>query len=751
LVTFSDNGLRHGLWALGLFLTFIPDALAQQPAPEPAAPRTVAAAPLEPGETVIIDGKLDEPVWQRAVPAGEFVQVEPNNGTQPTERTEVRLAFDGNAFYMGVTCYDSDPNGWLGYQRRRDEFLGADDRFMWTIDTFLDARSGYFFETNPSGLVADSLMGVNGDNRAWDGIWNIKVRRSEIGWTIEVEIPFRTLNFDPNSDTWGINFQRTVRRKNEEMIWMGWPRNQGLRRMTNAGRVTGLRGITQGKGLDIKPYGVLIADASPGRGRQGLRGDPSAGVDVFYNPTPGIRANLTVNTDFAQTEVDQRQVNLTRYSLFFPEKRDFFLDGAIFFDFGSPRGNEFSFFGGRRGGGALLVDPFFSRRIGLSEQGQPQQINYGTKLTGQAGSQDIGLLHVRTGEDKGLKGEDFTVARIKRRMLRQSYIGAIYTRRDADIPGDEARHTAGLDFRLATSQFRGSQNLELSGWLLYATRPGLRSGNSAFGVTLEYPNDRWNASVDAREVQENFDPAVGFVTRRNYRRYTPGLFFGPRPRNSRLIRQYLFGGNLDVQTTLGNDLLVRSLDLTAFQVNFQSQDFFGIWISTQDERLDQPFAISRGITLPQGAEYTFNRFRVGGQTANRRKLAVGGRFETGGFYSGARTERGLNLTLRVRPGVIVYLNGEWNQIRLPQGRFSTRLYRFSPETQFTPWTALVNSVQYDSVSGVVGWQSRFRWILKPGTDLYVVYNHNWLDDPVLDRFATLDRRFASKVLYTHRF
>lgn len=746
MVTFSDKGLRHGLCALGLLLTFIPDALAQQAAPQPAEPRTVAAAPLEPGETVVIDGKLDEPVWQRAVPAGEFVQVEPNNGTTPTERTEVRLAFDGNAFYMGVTCYDSDPNNWLGYQRRRDEFLGADDRFMWTIDTFLDARSGYFFETNPSGLVADSLMGVNGDNRAWDGIWDIHVSRSEIGWTIEVEIPFRTLNFDPNGDTWGINFQRTVRRKNEEMIWSGWARNQGLRRMTNAGRVTGLRNVSQGRGLDIKPYGLLLAEASPGRGQRSMKSDPSAGVDIFYNPTPGFRANLTINTDFAQTEVDQRQVNLTRYSLFFPEKRDFFLDGAIFFDFASPRGGDF-----QRGGGDLLINPFFSRRIGLSDAGTPHKINYGTKLTGQLGGQDVGLLHVRTGEDEGLTGEDFTAARIKHRMLRQSYVGAIYTRRDPAASGTDARHTTGLDFRVATSQFRGSQNLELSGWFLHATRPGLRSGNSAFGVTLEYPNDRWNARVDAREVQENFDPAVGFVTRRNYRRYTPGLYFGPRPRNSRFIRQYMFGGNIDVQTTLGNDLLVRSLDLTAFQVNFQSQDFFGIWISDENERLDRPFAISRGITLPQGAEYTFTRFRVGGQTANRRKLALGGRFEAGDFYSGTRREIAANLTLRLRAGYIVYLNNEWNRVRLPEGRFSTRLYRVIGETQFSPWMALVNNVQYDSVSGVVGWQSRFRWIVRPGSDLYVVYNHNWLDDPVRDRFATLDRRFASKVLYTHRF
>src|SRR5688572_30145016 len=293
-----------------------------------AQTRSVPATRLAEGERIVLDGRLDEAMWRRAVPAADFIQIFPSNGSPATEPTEVRIAFDGNSLYLGVTCFDSEPDRWLGYERRRDQFLSSDDRFMWTIDTYLDARSGYFFEMNPSGLMADSLFGVNGDNRAWDGIWNAQVRRSEIGWTIEIEIPFRTLNFDPNSDTWGMNFQRTVRRKNEDSLWMGWARNQGLRRMTNAGHVTGIRDVTQGRGLDIKPYGLFTSQSRGVGNSRRMDEDGNAGVDLFYNPTPGVRANLTLNTDFAQTEVDQRQVNLTRFSLFFPEKRDFFLDGA---------------------------------------------------------------------------------------------------------------------------------------------------------------------------------------------------------------------------------------------------------------------------------------------------------------------------------------------------------------------------------------------------------------------------------------
>ncbi|MDP3766985.1 MAG: DUF5916 domain-containing protein, partial [Dehalococcoidia bacterium] len=351
---------------------------------------------------------------------------------------------------------------------------------------------------NPQGAMTDALQSPNDTNRAWDGVWNARVRRSEIGWTLEIELPFRTFNFNPNSDTWGINFQRTVQRKNEVSIWSGWRRNEGIWRMTNAGLVTGIRGVSQGRGLDLKPYGVYTSQASPGRGQHAMRGDASAGLDVFYSPTPQLRTVFTVNTDFAQTEVDQRQVNLTRYSLFFPEQRDFFLDGATFLDFASDEGRR-GFWNGL-GGGDDQVIPFFSRRIGLSADATPQQIDFGTKVTGQVGAQDVGLLHVRTGGDNGFSSEDFTVARAKRRLFTQSYIGALYTRRAPQLAGIDTRHTAGLDMSMATSRFRGSQNLEFRAWYLHATRPDTTKGNSAFGAILDYPNDRWFARFQTTEV-----------------------------------------------------------------------------------------------------------------------------------------------------------------------------------------------------------------------------------------------------------
>jgi len=743
-----SRGISALICALGA-LTLPAAAGAQEPAVEGqdliggVPRRQIYVARLAEGERIVLDGRLDEGIWKQAQPAKDFVQIDPQNGTPATEPTEVRVVISKDAFYMGVTAFDSEPDKWLGYQRRRDEFLPADDRFMWRIDTFLDERSGYFFEMNPSGLMADAVFGVNGMNRAWDGIWNARVRHSEIGWTIEIEIPFRTLNFDPNTDTWGINFQRTVRRKNEDSIWMGWARNQGLDRMTNAGHVKGISNVTQGKGLDVKPYGLVSAESAPVAGAPTWDGSKNAGVDVFYNPTPGLRANVTVNTDFAQTEVDQRQVNLTRFSLFFPERRDFFLDGATFFDFASTNGN---------GLGSEQVQPFFSRRIGLSADARPQRIDVGSKFTGQVGGQDVGFLHVRTGDEdkKGFIGEDFMAGRVKRRMFQQSYVGGLFTHRAARANGAGTSQTAGFDFRLATNRFRGNQNMSLAGWFLHARRPDSTTRRSAYGLAFEYPNDRWFAGVNAREVQRNFDPTVGFVTRRDYRRFNQFFGWGPRP-NTRLVRRVQMNGGLEIFTDLHSNLLERNVGLTLMNLQLQSQDQVAVEASHSHERLDAPFPIAPGITLPMGGVYTYRRIAVSGQTANRRILALNGRFETGEFYSGTRRQTVAGLTIRARPGYIISLNGEWNSVDLTEGAFTSNVFRVVADSQFSPFMAIVNNVQYDTVSRVMGWQSRYRWIMRPGNDLYLVYTHNWLDDAVARRFVSIDRKFASKVLYTHRF
>lgn len=712
--------------------------------PGSAERRTVTAVSLEAAEKILLDGRLDEPAWKRATPATDFIQQLPDSGAPPTERTEVRFAFSRDALYMGVTCLDDEPNKLHGNTMKRDEFLRADDRFMWIFDTFLNAQSGYYFEMNPSGLMGDALMGPSGQtSREWDGIWDAQVRRSEIGWTIEIEIPFRTLNFDPNSQAWGVNFQRTVRRKNEESLWTGWGLNQGLRAQYT-GLLLGLSDVTQGHGLDIKPYGAATALASPGRGSPETRGDGDIGVDLHYSVTPALRASLTVNTDFAQTEVDQRQVNLTQYSLFFPEKRDFFLQGASFFDFASFNQQNF---GTSRN---TAVVPFFTRRIGLNEDGEPQQIELGAKLIGQMGRQDVGILQIRTAQEGSILGEDFTALRFRQRMLRESYIGMLYTRRDARGGAADSLHTVGVDYRLGTTTFRGSRNLETSGYILRTTTEPNAGKNYAYGLSVDYPNDRYVADFSYREVQENYDPALGFTLRNGYRRYAPSFRFQPRPRSGR-VRQYQVGVSGDLQlTTKDNDSLFRQWDFTLFRADLHSQDSIQIHYLPTYERLDRDFTISRDVTLRNGTEYDYSRYRVQFWTADRRVFAIDTTAEVGSFYSGDRRKLGAELGIRPRRGVVLLLYSEWNRIDLPQGKFTTRLYRTTLDTQFSPWISLTSNLQYDSVSTVLGWQSRFRWIITPGNDLYFVYNHNWLNDPILDRFSTLDRRAATKIVYTYR-
>ena len=712
---------------------------------EEASRRTITAERLLDGESLVLDGLLDEPFWLRAVPGTDFIQQDPILGGTPTERTQVRFAFDRDNLYMGVSNFDSEPDRMLGNTMKRDEFLRADDRFMWVMDTFLDQQTGYFFEMNPSGLMADSLMAPGGGNREWDGIWDAKVLRSELGWTIELSLPFRTVNFDPNGTAWGVNFQRTIRRKNEENVWTGHLRNQGLRRLSNAGLLLlDLSDVSQGMGLDVKPYLAATGSDFPGRETPTpLTGTADVGADLFYNVTPGLRANLTVNTDFAQTEVDQRLVNLTRFPLFFPEKRDFFLDGATFFNF---------YLGRSRQEPNIAVQPFFSRRIGLDAAGLPQKIDFGTKLTGQAGQQDIGFLHVRTGDDGDAIGEDFTVARVQRRILRQSTVGAFYSRRHARAANTTEFQTAGLDFRLATATFRGTSNLEFNGFFLWSTNPVQTTGdNLAYGLRIDYPNDRWEARMSFTEVQENHAPAIGFTPRTGFRGYGPRLRFAPRPDRHPWLRQMAFGLDADLRTDVENRFLTRRLDFTLLQMELHSQDNFEISVVPTYERLENDFEISSEIVLPAGAEYDFNRFRVAFQTANRRVLALQSRVEVGSFFSGDREGITLTLGVRPRPGVTINLEQEWNRVSLAEGSFETRLFRVIADTQFSPWIYLVNNVQYDSVSDVIGWQSRIRWILTPGNDLFVVYTQNWIDSLELDRFTTQDRRASAKFVFTHRF
>jgi len=719
----------------------------------------VRAYRLADGESIVIDGAPDEAVWQKAVPATNFLQRDPDNGEAATEKTEVRIIFDRDRLILGVTCYDSEPDRLLGNQMQRDQSFEADDRFMFSIDPFFDGRTGYFFEINPSGAMGDGLIsgptggdfgGFGGEmEKSRDGIWLARVRQTAAGWTAEVEIPFKTVNFNPDTDTWGANFQRTVRRKNEESLWTGWLRDEGLTRMSNAGRIGGITGISQGIGLDLKPYLLGAATAAPGRGAPATTGDWNLGLDGFYNVTPALKLNFSINTDFAETEVDERRTNLTRFPLFFEEKREFFLDGANFFEF--PGGDE---------------SPFFSRRIGLVA-GEPQPIVYGAKLIGQVGRQDIGFLQVRTndtdlllGDDRlRLKAEDFTVARVKRRFGSQSSAGAIYTRRATYNSIVDPRHTAGADIIIATPDFVGGSTFDSGAWYVHTSKPAFINeegerppdGRSdSYGWHASVSRDPYSAEMQFKEVQPGYDAAVGFTPRRNFRLWSPEFNWSPRFENHRWIRGFQLGADAEINTNLHNRVIDRNIRMTPMELEFHSGDSVEFQMFKQTENLDEDFEISDGVILPVGSSFDWLRYQLGVDTAEHRVVSGRAEYSFGDFWNGERSELALDLTLRPRPGLFVHLSAEFNDVDLPVGSFTTKLYRLDARTQFNPWISLSNNVQYDTESSELGWQLRFRWIQKPGDDVFFIWTQNWRDE-FGHRFASLDRRGVAKIVRTIRF
>jgi hypothetical protein len=507
--------------------------------------------------------------------------------------------------------------------------------------------------------------------------------------------------------------------------------------MANAGLLVGLNEVSAGRGFELRPYVSGYLSNAPGR-TPPISGDTDidVGIDAAYNITPSLRGVGTVNTDFAETEVDQRLVNLTRFPLFLPERRTFFLDGATFFDF--------------------PLSVFFSRRIGLVD-GRPQPIVGGGKLTGQAGRYDTGALYVRTADTDVQNAEDFLVGRVRRRIFQQSYLGAIYTVRNTyDGLDHAAQQTAGVDFRLATATFRGNKNLSLTSYWAANSTEGDVGDSAGFGAFVEYPNDIWEMSMDFQEIQPNYDPAIGFTPRREFRRYNPDFNWNPRPRTRHpFIRRLGFGVDPEIFTDLENRKQSVDFTIQPFRLEAHSGDNIEVNVSPSFERLDDPFEIADGVTLPPGS-YDFIRYSIEANTANRRVVALRPSVEWGTFFNGKRKEYALGLDVRPRPGVRINTQLEYNTVDLVEGSFDTKLVRTIVDTQFSPFIYLSNNIQYDSVSAVLGWQARFRWIVRPGNDIFFVYTHNWIDDvdplnPRQSRFRTLDNRTAAKAVYTKRF
>jgi hypothetical protein len=612
--------------------------------------------------------------------------------------------------------------------------------------------------------------GGGGTNKAWDGIWEAQTFIRPDGWSAEIQIPFRTLNFNPDQTEWGINFQRTIRRKNEEILWRGYQRNQGLRNPVFAGRLTGLSDMSQGFGLEAVPSTVVNWRNIPGNATSSIDPDAEAhtfptdiSLDLNYSLTASLRASLSLNTDFAEVESDQRRVNLTRFAIRFPEQRDFFLEGSGVFSF-APNGGP---------------SPFYSRAIGIN-QGQQVPINYGTRLTGQAGPFELGFYQIGTGQldyfDTGdaaramIPREDFTVARVKRQFFEQSALGFIYTRRSTAVDPDGVapidRHTAGVDLDLKTRHFMGDKNLTFSAYLATNTNPigeddpdredlGF-SKLSSWGARVSYPNDIWDGHLSFREFGDDFDPAVGFVTRNNFRRVNARTAWSPRVPSVAWLRALNFEGQLSTQNSIDTGVLEeREWQFKVLGLNLESGDGFDVNVNKKYEYLDHEFEVSEGVTVFPG-QYSNWEYRLGARTSGRRRVSLYGSVGRSGFWDGDRNQSQARITFRPSPGVSVSTNFEYNSVEMPTGSFTASLYEVSGDWNPSPWVSITNQVQYDDQSELVGLFARLRWIVKPGNDVYLVYSHNWqyvslLASPNDRQLLTLSRGASFKVNYTYRF
>lgn len=706
-----------------------------------AASGTARAAPaVGPGPKIIsavytddppiLDGRLDDRVWEEAAVVDDLHMVVPVEFAPPSEHSEIRVLFGRDALYFAARFHDREPDRVTALVMRQGDYSWGEDGFSILLDPMNQGRSGYVFDINPNGVRNQALYkNVTEENWAWQGVWHGAARRDDRGWTAEVEIPFKTLSFDPRNDTWGINFTRWLGRRNERFGWVSHNRDQNP---AHSGQIVGLSGIDQGLGLDVVPGFRIGRIDDEQSGREDRFAEPS--LDVFYKFTPALTAALTLNTDFSGTTVDARQINLTRFDLFFPEQRQFFLQDADIFEFGLI-GNDSG-------------KPFFSRRIGLTETGEAIAIDVGAKLTGRAGRFDIGLLGVRQDTEDRRDKTDLVVARLAANVLASSSLGFIATA--GDPTGTQDNGLLGADFRYLNTRLSPNRTVVASLWYQHTETDGETDDAAAFGVELALPARRgWLLEAEWKEVQENYFPALGFVNRTGIREYEVETGYNWRP-EGRWLRSVTSGVELWRVQTLAGRVESQELKLNALELENQTADEIALSYHINREVLTEPFEISEGVVIPVG-DYSFDSVCVEGKTGEFRSLSVEYLVCDGEFYDGSRRTAAPYLTWRPNAHLHIGAGFEWNDIDLPQGSFVTRLASLQADIAFTNRWYWENFLQYDNVSETIGINSILRWVPQAGREALLVLNRRLEDFDRDNRFASSYTELTFKLSYTFRF
>jgi hypothetical protein len=688
---------------------------------------TVRAIKLS--EPLRMDGRLDEEVYTTHAPFGGFIQVAPQYGAESTEKTDVWISYDQDNIYVSARLWDSaSPDRWISNELRRDtNQLRQNDHIGVMFDTYYDRRSGFLFYTNPLGALADySVIDEGGSNTDWNPVWESRTGTFDGGWTVEMAIPFKTLRYRSGNDqVWGFQLRRSIRHKNEWTYLNPVPQNlagpQAFNRISSGGTIVGLDLPPASRNLELKPY--AISRWTTDRLRVPALSndfDPDLGGDVKYGLTANLTADFTVNTDFAQVEIDEQQVNLTRFSLFFPEKRDFFLEGRGVFDFA--RGGAGAQGGGSSGGAEGSADApylFYSRRIGLNNN-RVIPITAGGRLTGKVGAFGVGIMNIQADDDAPSQTPDtnFTVVRVKRDILRRSTIGAMFTNRSVTVNRAGSNQAYGVD-----ASFSFYQNLNLGAYWARTESPDVSGDDDSYQAKLDYAADRYGARLEYLKVGDNFNPEVGFVRRDDFRRSLAQLRFSPRPATSRYVRKYTYQGTIDYIEN-GADVLETRQQSGRFEVEFHSSDRFSVEANRNYEFLSVPFQVSRGIFIPVGG-YDFNDVQFGYNFGSQRLVSGNVSVTTGQFYDGDITtvsvsQGRVSVTKRfsLEPSLSI------SKVNLPAGDFVTRVLRSRVDYGFSPRMFASALLQYNYTDRTFSSNLRYRWEYRPGSEFFVV----WTDE-----------------------
>jgi uncharacterized protein DUF5916/cellulose/xylan binding protein with CBM9 domain len=696
------------------------------------SPTAVAVRTDEP---IAVDGFFEERSWSLAQPITDFRQRDPREGEDASEPTEVRILFDTHHIYLAVRCFDSNPSGIVAKELRRDADMEGDDMFEVMFDTFHDHRNGYRFRVNPLGTQRDVLLSDESiQNDSWDEKWESKARITEEGWVAEIAIPFKAVRFK-NSDgplVWGFNMHRTIMRKNEEDFWSGYKRGYTLTRISGAGHLVGLSNI-EGFHFRVKPFVAGRADRVTAIGNGTTTSEAKVGLeDAKFLLTPKLVVDLTANPDFAQADVDQAQVNLSRYNLFFPEKREFFQEGSGIFQFGT----------GSRFGVSTDFLMFHSRRIGLSANREEIPIVGGLKVTGKQGPLEIGLMNMQTDHEVSQAGQNFTVARLKSAILQRSYVGTILTRNSGSPLGGDNR-ALGFD-----AGFNFYRYLTIQSFVAKTHSNGLNGKDWAGRGMIDWNSDRSEFRIDHLNIQENFRPEMGFV-----RRAEPGwkglqqtelyAAYKPRPRIS-WIRQFNFYGSTEYLANQEGLLETRGIT-GGFATNFQSGDQIKTEVSRNYERFVKPFVISGGGgTVPAGA-YLSNKFSTQYAAYKGRKMAGILTFERGGLYDGTLTSYSVSSDTRPNARLSFSPSFVWSRIVRPNSTFVTRQLNTAVNYSLNQKWLTRAMIVWNSQDKNVLFNVRLDYIYQPGDDLFVVYNESHLyGDPT----SPLNRSLIVKLTYS---